>query len=510
MVYGKNYIGKDRLCKYINDSITSKPNECLQFKEWLRDVVFKSKHYMYFNDNIGYCTNCNRKILIDKKPKQLENSICPNCGEIIIYSNTKFATKWERCWISILETCWGGIVERRYSVGKSDIIDNYTDHKSNFDICTNYSAYECERRYLGRGNKEFSYEQKLYQEQCGKWIHGNCKNAYYSSYLYPYKLDKITADINYQYSAIEEYAMYAHEEINAIKYLLNVRANTIYEKLVKLGFANVTNGYYYSLNTAATEVYKSLEISKATLKQLIFKNPSCSVMKQIKEVEKIGEMLGIDYQYNDIVLFNKASSTNVINSTSIIFKYYKIKTFSAYWINQKRIRSNKNMRLRDYEDYLAWCERLDINMNDTAYLKPKVSHHAHESMQKQYLALKNIACDAKIVKRMSVFDSIDMQVGNFNIQTPTSASDLLVEGKALHHCVGTYANRVADGSSIILFIRKNKCLDESLYTLEIDPSTCKIIQCRGERNCSAPPKLMTQIKKWISDKAKPAMLANAI
>jgi hypothetical protein len=63
-------------------------------------------------------------------------------------------------------------------------------------------------------------------------------------------------------------------------------------------------------------------------------------------------------------------------------------------------------------------------------------------------------------------------------------AELKAEGKALHHCVGTYAERVANGSTNIFFIRKAEQPDTPYYTLEIGQNG-SIVQCRGNKNHNA-------------------------
>ena len=52
----------------------------------------------------------------------------------------------------------------------------------------------------------------------------------------------------------------------------------------------------------------------------------------------------------------------------------------------------------------------------------------------------------------------------------------------MDHCVGSYAENIAEGKSIILFIRQKDTPNIPYFTLQIDPKTFDVKQCRGFKN----------------------------
>ena len=58
--------------------------------------------------------------------------------------------------------------------------------------------------------------------------------------------------------------------------------------------------------------------------------------------------------------------------------------------------------------------------------------------------------------------------------------ELNTEGSNLHHCVASYKDKVANGDEMILFLRENKDLDKSYYTINIKDN--RIIQILGFGN----------------------------
>ena len=75
------------------------------------------------------------------------------------------------------------------------------------------------------------------------------------------------------------------------------------------------------------------------------------------------------------------------------------------------------------------------------------------------------------------------------------------EGQSLHHCVGTYTERVANGETNILFMRSVKNPDKPLYTIEVKKGV--LIQVRGYQNGSIKEKSEKAFfTKWQETKIK--------
>ena len=71
---------------------------------------------------------------------------------------------------------------------------------------------------------------------------------------------------------------------------------------------------------------------------------------------------------------------------------------------------------------------------------------------------------------------------------------MIAESHVLHHCVGSYSERVAEKECIILFLRK--CFDETkpFYTVEVRGQ--KAVQVQGKGNCDMTPEVEAFITVW--------------
>jgi len=71
------------------------------------------------------------------------------------------------------------------------------------------------------------------------------------------------------------------------------------------------------------------------------------------------------------------------------------------------------------------------------------------------------------------------------IRPAASCEEIMQEGRALHHCVGShdhYMENMSKGAKAILFLRRKNNPDKPYYTIEIDAKTNKVLQCRSEYN----------------------------
>ena len=92
--------------------------------------------------------------------------------------------------------------------------------------------------------------------------------------------------------------------------------------------------------------------------------------------------------------------------------------------------------------------------------------------------------------------------GGILIRPILDEEELIAEGKALSHCVSSYAQRIADGSTMILAIRRKAAPDVPWFTLQLDPKTLKVEQNRGKKNCDPPKEVRDFVALWINTKIK--------
>jgi hypothetical protein len=86
--------------------------------------------------------------------------------------------------------------------------------------------------------------------------------------------------------------------------------------------------------------------------------------------------------------------------------------------------------------------------------------------------------------------------GGFDIVPITTSSGLYREGKLLHHCAGTYADRVHSGERYMFSVWKDGA---PLATLELvhNEAGVAIGQLRGACNARAPGEVLRAVNSWL-------------
>lgn len=86
----------------------------------------------------------------------------------------------------------------------------------------------------------------------------------------------------------------------------------------------------------------------------------------------------------------------------------------------------------------------------------------------------------------------------FLITYPKRPEELVQEGVSLNHCAKEFIPAVADGDTMILFIRRQKQPDKPFFTLEIRDN--EIRQCHGFDNCNMTNEVRDFLEKYCKEK----------
>lgn len=122
----------------------------------------------------------------------------------------------------------------------------------------------------------------------------------------------------------------------------------------------------------------------------------------------------------------------------------------------------------------------------------------------QTMKLKQSEIQMKKYKRRykKLCQMYEFSDGEFAIVVPATTDDIIAEGKAMRHCVGSYANRHFNGETTILLLRKAEQMDQPYGTIEMSlVNKAGVLQLRGYRNNDVPRRESKQFiavwKAWI-------------
>ena len=161
--------------------------------------------------------------------------------------------------------------------------------------------------------------------------------------------------------------------------------------------------------------------------------------------------------------------------------------------------------LIDWIDYLQDCGKLGLNLEDTAVLKPHDLQQAHHNIITQLKIKADEELDRQIAQLKEERKQYNFAAGGFIAKVAESSSELIVEGKVLHHCVGTYADRHAKGKCTIILIRRLEEPEVPFYTMELVGLEKRITQVRGNHNCGMTQEVeafVESYKKYLAELGK--------
>lgn len=161
--------------------------------------------------------------------------------------------------------------------------------------------------------------------------------------------------------------------------------------------------------------------------------------------------------------------------------------------------------LIDWMDYLKDCNELGLNLEDTAVLKPHDLQQAHQNIIAQLKIKADEELDKQMAKLKEERKQYNFAAGGFIAKVAENSTELIVEGKVLHHCVGTYADKHAKGKCTIILIRKQEEPEVPFYTMELVGPEKRIIQVRGNHNCGMTQEVeafVESYKKYLAELGK--------
>ena len=121
-----------------------------------------------------------------------------------------------------------------------------------------------------------------------------------------------------------------------------------------------------------------------------------------------------------------------------------------------------------------------------------------EKLRKEQDALndKNNSYAKRYKKLQKAYEYSD---GKYCVVIPKGATEIVLEGIALSHCVGGYAERHIKGKTTILFMRNVENTEEALVTIELNEESLTVIQAHGKKNRDPSDEEQAFIDKWLKN-----------
>lgn len=506
------------------------------FEKWAHEVAMGDKRYLVYEAGrkkmtTGYCTCCKKTVGVDTKavqPRNKKRGNCPNCGSLVTFIPKGYFPTYQRDkkWVCLMQKVPTGIVARYFHVVQE--IQRDEKYKERFSIGELCRAF-LEETDTGIP-KIISYEWGVYKQHglprwCPDQNHKNCACAV----VYTENLPQAFEGTSYRYCALDLYQKErACEPIPVWGFMRMYPHNKCLEMFLKAGLINLTGevierctyninldgktpedifkipGKYISILRKINGTYGELGLLKQCASDKIF--------PQAEDIhgfyERFGgndELLGVVNVHMGIRKFNKYMD----KQRGALPKHRDIPCHAAWGVprnsgKEERMREEYRNLASDWLDYIKWCATLKYDTKDMYVLLPPDFGKAHDRVMKEYQAFedeqerKRQEEMEKLIKQAlnaaEGIPAMKMKARGLMLVLPKSGTEIREEGRVLHHCVGNYAERVAKGETMILFVRKETAPDTPYFTLEYRDG--KVIQCRGKHNCNMTKDVKAFVKAF--------------
>jgi DNA-directed RNA polymerase subunit RPC12/RpoP len=481
------------------------PGLSQEIKTYAEEVVFKGSRYIFTRrlgkHQYGYCTYCKKEFKTDGL-KHNQEALCPECGSSCIIKGSGmgrgkmvdegYFVYYEKSLIVPEAIVARGIYAVR------DYTGDYQKVKTQYKVIAFYVFKMGQSIMLKRSAYYSSYTKGKIEagqyEKAAKIYSLVCKD--HLSYIHSdYSRESIADAVKgtpFQYSTWDNYN---YQDMTPF-FDLYAKYPCI-EYLTKLGFGNLVaeklggRPTLGAVNWKGKDLFKVLRISKQEFNEIRQLTPPIDFYflkvlhtskkekwdLSISEISKIVETIG-SYHFDDLVKVTSYSS--IKKALGYLDKQFT--KDSKVTTNGRWRFYNFENALTDYRDYLNDCIDLELDLTYERVLFPKNLYKAHQKTIQQRKLKTDEIINKKILIRAQNLQKYCFEHQGLFIRPAASFQELINEGKALKHCVGTYAENYAKGNTAILFIRKISNPDQSFYTVELRGK--HISQIRGLKNCS--------------------------
>lgn len=184
---------------------------------------------------------------------------------------------------------------------------------------------------------------------------------------------------------------------------------------------------------------------------------------------------------------------NLLDNYNLDFK--RLCTYLFQDLYSQGIPKIDNRILELYED------TLNMQVNIYGKVKEKYPEHLKEFHDRVCLIFnlnQEYFKEQRVLKLKEHNKNLEFSNNKYTVFCAKTSQDLIEEGIRLHHCVGSYVNKVNRGDCSIFFLRKVDEPDISLITIEVIDD--KILQVRGLCERYMNDEERNFFNKWIKEK----------
>lgn len=445
-------------------------------KATLNSIRKLSAKFIYVEkDGSAVCERC--KESVDIKAKHLQKIKCPSCKkEMTVVHSWRRSNKQYYDWFVIPKVINNHTLMMRYILAyridnKIETVKEEARMILDFNL-KNQKCFELRDGVWKKGTRDYFRETNMgwcVRQAC-------CLPATEYEPLFFKELNKFEP---FKYCDIESmynFRMYPHSVVGYLG-----RRIDLYEKLQKLGMNGIIKeelkSYKYEIpyDKSQTSLTKMLGITKAEL-EIWKKDPTVNRFRYIKA----------GFADDEVYKIAKENNFDIHDCTSISELNLNIKKTLKYIVKNK-------INVREYTHYITVARSLGYA--DEQYTYPKDFRRMDNIVSEEALRRKDEMRAKKDIEQSILIKKIsdgikampDLQEflngsRGLLVYVPESAKELRDEGRALHNCIGTYVDRIAENKTLVFYVRQLSNPTAPFVAFEY--CNGRVLQCRYDHNKS--------------------------
>ena len=502
--------------------ITSLPRG---LKSWIHKNIMPA--YFFYDycrnakETTGVCSSCGKEITLDHV-KHNQNRCCPYCKRELV---TKSRGRSKR--IRDVATCQTikKLSENELVIRILKVIYSY----NNSDI-PEKTIYESARVFVSKDDDGKVHEEYYYNSytegQLTSWKTGR-RPVYFMwgynfeadicGHVYCRNLSSELRETPWMYCPIEMFYCYFQIPMEMPSFLSYYVRHPQIEHLVKVGFYELVSDLIYRavekdwLDEEQNRTHRLLKVEPEDIDLLKKHKASTYILEMVRRYCKEGirdKDVLLNWQLRngvDIEVIHILQYMTVHKMIRYLDQQYALLKDSKTPYGGVRYNSMEAF-VQEYRDYLEMCVKENYDMSNTFVLYPRNLQNAHDKVAKRI----KIKADEKMRRDFDeayrkITKKLDFERNGLKIIYPQSPEEIVKEGQTLHHCVGSYVDRVANKECIILFLRNSKDEDKPFYTMEIKQQS--VAQVRGMKNGMPTPDVQKFVEEWEQNVLRPVVSA---
>lgn len=471
----------------IDATMKEVPEAPKDLNEWIRSHVFDESVFYMKNRKraIGYCTHCGNWVDLPPAITHGEKGKCPRCHhEVTWRSWNKQKTVEDEQRVGVLQQLrdesgyilrgfhckikW--TLENEWANPEIDVWENYrTRLGKTFDETEQFEWGEWKNTGVSRWCHPLSHGFYGYYERFGK-AHMYTANLKRELKKEPFANVNIPKLMDYGRTYVEPAyilrRLYTHPYL---EYLQKAGLHRLVDEIMK------AQEYSSCFDRTKMRINEVLKLDKQRYNRLKEWNGGSRTLYLLQLEQTYGGKLTQDLSEK---IENEQAPVMGIGTLCRRTGLNTIQQLNYLTKQMKSMHMNLHDTENTYVDYLNMAENRGMDLKDDIVRRQKNLREYHDRYAEERNAMENRERDKEVNRKFLNIaknhkenaEHFAFEAEDLVIVVPRRASDITVEGRKQHHCVGAsdmYLKRMDTGGSYIVFLRHKDSPKAPYYTIEI-------------------------------------------